>query len=343
MHSLKKILKTNFLDSGYYFKSRLLLIKFLIYASIAILAVDLVYKTVNGISYQNREACILYNVLPKLVFLFYEYFIELTLIVIVGIFIAVVLEQKFARYRKYYPKNQFSAFLYASVIPVCACSAIPLLQTMQEKIKIRTLITFVVAAPLLNPFIITLSFSVLGIKYGILRIAGSAFLAIVSGHVVSVFYKNEKLNYLMINTCHPKSCHNIKPTVFEETFNILVKVLPYILLAGFLGLLFEFYNPARFLQKIYVGNKIVGVPFALLLGMPIYFCNGADIVFLQPIIDYAGLSLGTALTFSLTSTSICVSSFIMLLKFLGKKLTMILTLSILLITMLLGVFINLVI
>jgi len=56
-------------------------------------------------------------------------------------------------------------FIYASLLPVCACAAIPVIKTMQEKMKFNILVTFLVAAPLLNPYILFLSFNVLGIKY----------------------------------------------------------------------------------------------------------------------------------------------------------------------------------
>lgn len=341
MRSLGVTLKTQNSVSGFNLFSRLFFIKLLIYGSAFVLTIDLIYKTIYGISYQNREACIFYNLVPKIAFLIYEYFIELLFIVIVGVFVAVILEKQFKKYKKFFPQNQFMAFAYASVIPVCSCSAIPMLQTMQEKMKMRTLITFVVAAPLLNPYIIMLSFSVLGATYAILRIVSSAFLAIVTGLLVEFFFKQEQLNIKVATICKPKSCRFIKPTIFEDTFEILKKVFPYLLIAGFLGLLFEFYDPARFLHKFYFGDNLPGIPFAVVVGTPIYFCNGADVVFLKPIIELAGLSLGTAMTFSLTSTSICVSSFIMLLKFVGKRLTFIITAILVSLTMFIGLIINL--
>ena len=46
-------------------------IKILIYFSLIVLSVDFAYKTIYGISYQNREACILYNFLPKIGFFYF--------------------------------------------------------------------------------------------------------------------------------------------------------------------------------------------------------------------------------------------------------------------------------
>ena len=152
------------------------------------MSIDLIYKIIDGITYQNMQDCILYSNLPRLAFLFYEYFIELFLMVIVGVFVASILEKHFSKLSKFIPKNSVSAFLYASVIPVCSCSAVPLIKAMNKKIPFRSIITFVVAAPLLNPYIIVLSISVIGIRYAVLRVICSFILAIVTGYVVELFY-----------------------------------------------------------------------------------------------------------------------------------------------------------
>jgi uncharacterized membrane protein YraQ (UPF0718 family) len=71
-----------------------------------------------------------------------------------------------------------------------------------------------------------------------------------------------------------------------------------------------------------------------------YYCNGADVILLKPLIAHSGLSLGTAMAFSLTSTSICITAIVMLVKFLNKKLTIILVASIMVLTFILGLLIN---
>ena len=157
---------------------RELWIKGVILVSFFLLIVDTIYKYAKGITYLNRQNCILYVSLPRTAFMFYEYFVELMLVVIAGIFVASLLEKYFFNLKRFMPNNPASAFLYASVIPVCSCSAIPLIKTMHHKISFATVMTFVIAAPLLNPYIIMLSISVLGVRYAVLRVACSFLLAV---------------------------------------------------------------------------------------------------------------------------------------------------------------------
>jgi len=321
--------------------------------SLAFFVIDLAYRSINDINYYTREKCILYRMLPKLGFLFYEYFIELLMIVVVGIYVAVLLESYFSKYRRFYPENTITAFLYASLLPVCACTAIPLIRSLKDKLRLRTVITFVVAAPLLSPYIIILSFSVIGVKYGILRIVSSFILAYFSGFVVEFFYKRESevglgsanacLSQAGCAACNNQGCTFQKPDIYVETYEVFKKIFPFLIIAGIIGIVLEYFAPANLLVGRIIPDNILGLVFATLVGMPIYFCNGAEVLFLRPLMHSSGFTLGTCIAFSLTSTSVCVTSFIMLIKFLGKKVALILLGYIIVVTLILGFVINLIV
>lgn len=304
-------------------KSRELSYKIFIYLSITILLIDLVYKSYFGITYHTRENCILYTNLPRWLFLIYEFTVDLFMTVLVGIFIGTLLQKYFTKYKRLYPRTQLSAFLYASVIPVCSCSAIPMMGAMQGQLRLRTIITFVIAAPLLNPYIVALSFTVLGNEYAILRILASLVLSVSAGYFAEFVQPKtyiadpEKLLSCSNNT----SCATSGKSIYSETILIFWKLIPYLLIAGAISMAFEVFQPTDLLEKLQLKAGPLSSSIFILIGVPIYFCNGADILFLQPLVNYGGLSLGTSIAFSLTSTAICISSFMMLLKYLGRRLT----------------------
>jgi len=306
-------------------------IRILIIICIIILGADTIYKTIYGISYSNRERCFIYQNLPRWAFLFYEYFIELSLMIIVGVYVAVLLEKYFKRFNKFYPNNQFTAFLYASVLPVCSCSVIPMMGTLNKKLKTRTLITFVLSAPLLNPYIIILSFTVLGVQYAVLRIILSFFIALTLGRIIETFSNKYDFKIDNLLACKPQKngCTVMNNNIYSKTHGILKKIFPYIIIAAFLGYGIELLNPAAFVKHNFPENNLLGTFLIILVALPVYFCNGADIIFLQPLVNYAGLSIGSALAFSLASNAICISSFIMLSKFIGIKNSIIITLGLL--------------
>ncbi|MEW5925758.1 MAG: permease [Candidatus Zixiibacteriota bacterium] len=316
--------------------------RLIIYSSISILLIDFTYKFAAGISIQNRQDCVLNTTLPKWAFMLYENLIELFLVVIVGIFAAALIEKYFSKVRRLIPRNCITAFIYASVIPICSCSAIPFVKTLENKIPYRALITFIIAAPLLNPYIIIVSMTILGYKYAVLRIICSFILAISTGYVVGFFRdRGSFADSRHWAGCGGSSgCSQVKESVFSASMNIIKKIAPYILAAGFISFLFEMINPEGWLKSIELSNSIPGTMAAILIGIPIYFCNGADVLFLKPFVHHGAISAGTAMAFSLTSTSICLSSFVMLLRYIGKRNTIIILASIILTTLLMSIMIQ---
>lgn len=318
------------------------IIKAFIVFSIALLVIDSIYRHINNISYLTREKCIVHGLLSKVGFLFFEYLIAFMIIVFFGIFLATLLKKYFSRYQRFYPKNAMTSFLYASLMPVCACAVIPLLKTMKGKLNFRTLITFIVAAPLLSPYIIILSFSVLGVKYAILRIVCSFILAVSSGYLLELFYnKKDKVELDKFKTCDDKSCVTEKADIYLDTYSIFMQILPYLILAGIMGIIFELFVPKNFLSNLHVTDNILGIMIVISIGLPFYFCNGTEVLFLRPLMCWGGFSLGTAMAFSLTSTAICITSMVMLLKFIGKRLTFILLGNIIIVTLVLSYLIDL--
>lgn len=316
-------------------------IKGFVIFSLLFFVIDFAYKTVNDISYLTREKCILYRMVPKLWFLVFEYFIELLLIVVVGIFLAALLEAYFSKYRRFYPRNTISAFICASLLPFCACTTIPLIGPMREKLGFRTVITFIVAAPLLSPYIILLSFAVLGVSYGILRIISAFVLAYTSGLVLEFFYaKAETDGRTAFGACNPGLCYSDNPDIYLRTYDILRRLLPFLVAAGVMGIVIEMAAPTKYLANHQIPNNLIGILLVTLAGLPIYFCNGAEVPFLRPLIHQSGLSIGTAITFSLASTSVCITSFAMLIKFIGKRLAIILVANLIVGTVLIGFLIN---
>ena len=297
--------------------------KLSVFASILLLGLDTMYRFCSGISYLNREDCFLYSALPRWAFMVYEYLLELFLVVTVAVFAATFLEKYFMRVKRFIPKSPVGAFLYASVIPACSCSAVPMIRTMRGKIPFRTILTFVVAAPLLNPYIIMVSLTVLGFRYAILRILCSLILAVASGYIGEFFYRGMNHREIgMVDGCRIGGrCPIQKGDVYEETFAVLKRIVPFLLAAGLLGIGVELLAPSDVLKSFDLSNNVAGTLLVILIGVPVYFCNGADVLFLQPLIQHSSLPLGTAMAFSLTSTSVCITSIVLLVRFIGRRLT----------------------
>jgi len=317
--------------------------RIMVFTVLFVVVAHTLYMNIMGFNTLSHDACFVYKNVPRWFFQFYESFLELFVVVILGILAGVLMEKYFFKIKRFYPKNQLLAFVYGSILPICSCGVVPLVESMQRKTSLKVIVTFIVAAPLLNPYIISISFAVLGIKYGILRIVFSFLTAIITGYAVEYAAKALKLtnvgNYkACVTECDPI----LDRDPFVKTMKMTKKILPYILFAGALSFAFALINPKQYLETLNFSSEPWATLILTLIGIPLYVCNGTDVLFLKPLMQYTDLSMGAAIAFSLSSSAICISSIVMLTKYLGGKLTAVLTATIFLLMLLFSTLINLI-
>lgn len=304
--------------------------------SIALILSDFIYKSVNGINYLTRSKCFINAILPKTGFLLFEYFVEIPMLVFVTIFLSTLIEKVAIRYRKFVPAHPITAFVYASVLPVCSCAALPIVITLRRQMPLRVLMTFLIAAPLLNPYIIFLSFNILGVKYGLLRITAAFILSISAGYLFEWILPRGILTTGNIVHCHPSGCGQDNEDVYLRTYALFKSMIPYLLVGGLMAAgLASLPSERLVVEAARQSNTLWGNLVLILVGIPFYLCNGVDVLLLKPLIC-SGMQLGTAMAISLTVTSICITSILLLFKFFGKKFSLFLILHIVVITLLIS-------
>lgn len=315
--------------------------RIIILSCFLILIADTIYMNVNGIFDGNHAKCIIFNSMPKWSFYLLENVVELTIVVIIGVMISIIAEQYFRKIKRFYPKNQLLAFAYASILPVCSCGVIPLIDSMRRRTSLKVIVTFVCAAPLLDPYVIFLSYTVLGLKYAVIRIISSLVLSIAAGWAVELLAKTFKLTEWNDTTNCSKTCSPVlERDPFVKALKITKQLIPYILIGGLLSFVFAMADTKELLHGINLNQEPLSAIILTIFGIPIYMCHGADVIFLKPFIQYTDLSLGSAMAFSLSSSAVCVSSIVMLAKYLGKKLAGLLTAVIFILIVLISIVLN---
>src|SRR5574344_1657922 len=169
----------------------------IVITAILIMVADTIYMNIAGLYDGDHAKCIVFSSMPKWCFYLLENVVELFIVVILGVMIGVIAEQYFRKIKRFYPKNQLLAFAYGAILPVCSCGVVPLIDSMRRRTSLRVIVTFVCAAPLLDPYIIFLSYTVLGVKYVVIRIISSFVLAMAAGWIVELLVK--RLGLLMQN------------------------------------------------------------------------------------------------------------------------------------------------
>lgn len=311
--------------------------------SILLMVADTIYMNLNGLYDGDHTKCIVFSSMPKWSFYLLENVGELVVVVILGVMIGVIAEQYFRKIKRFYPKNQMLAFAYAAILPVCSCGVVPLIDSMRRRTSLRVIITFVCAAPLLDPYIIFLSYTVLGVKYVVIRIISSFVLAMAAGWIVELLVKRLGWEDWNEDKVCGKQCDFIaERDPFVKTLKITRKLLPYILFAGLLSFAFSMFDVKELLHDFNLNREPYSAMVMTAFGVPIYMCHGADVIFLKPFLQYTDMSIGSAMAFSLSSSAICISSIVMIAKYLGKRIASLLTGVICVLIVMLSVAINLI-
>ena len=231
-------------------------------------------------------------------------------------------------------KNKYTGNVLASLLgiitPFCSCSAIPLfLGFVQAGVPLGTTFSFLVASPMINEVALVLLLGMFGWKIALIYIASGLIIAILSGIIIGKM-KMENLveSFVYENSINAKT--NLPNMTWRDrfvyardyTWDIIKKVWPYIIIGIALGAWIHGYVPTDFLAKYAGADKWYAVPFAVLIGIPLY-SNAAGIIPLVGALTEKGVSMGTTLAFMMAVTALSLPEFMILKRVMKTKLILI--------------------
>lgn len=240
----------------------------------------------------------------------------------------------------FYNSNRFrmrdsmpGAMLFASLLPICSCGAIPIGRAMMETgmIRVRTVIAFMMVAPVLSPIVIPLSFQ-LGLEFVLTRVIGIAILAAVTGIMVEKLtgVKEEGKDGKAYSCAGCPKAGKIKPVTVKSpviaSWNLLLTLAPPLSQGILMGALVAKYIPpaviAPFITASFLSIFIVG-----LIALPLYICHGQEVLILKPLMSAsmmgdAVLPVGHAIAFTFTGTGMCLAAIPPLMATIGRRATL---------------------
>jgi hypothetical protein len=229
-------------------------------------------------------------------------------------------------------KHQFTGNILASIFgiftPFCTCSAIPLfLGFIEAGVPLGVTFSFLVASPMINEVVFVLLLGMFGFKIALIYVISGLIIAILAGLIIGKLNPEKLLEKFDYNN---KSVQQKLNTTIREklifarnyTTNIINKVWLYIIVGVGLGAFIHGYVPINLLTQ-YIGiNKWYGVPFATLLGVPLY-SNAAGIIPLVGALVEKGMPIGTALAFMMAVIGLSLPEFMILKRIMKPKLIII--------------------
>ncbi|EJI3008970.1 permease [Campylobacter coli] len=299
-------------------------------------------------------------------------FVELSVLFIGISFLISIINQKYeGMFRKQLSGDKISSYFKAiflgALTPFCSCSTIPLLKAFLEaRVKLSVCLAYLFTSPLINPIIFSMLSIAFGLKLSLTYVVFLVFLIFIVSFVFSKFKeesflkhipKNTKSNIFTQTTHNPSNfifkqkscCANTqdKPKnitinykeLFKESLKNYKKLLPYIVVAVFIGAFIHGFIPQEILQKYLSGNEILSIVLAAFLGIFLYL-RAETIIPIGLILLQMGISQGAIMSFLIAGAGCSLPELVLLKQMFKMKFLLLFIAIILSIAISFGMLIN---
>ena len=221
------------------------------------------------------------------------------------------------------------AAMAGGLLPGCACAAMPLaaaLITAGAGLGVTT--AFLMAAPLLSPQTVVLTWAMLGPKFALSRVFFALAGAIATG---LIFLRLEKAGIngfaLPLQPQQEKSsacsaekdccCHAARKSFLKSFVVVTADLSKYFMLGMLLAALFTWIVPENAIKE-HIGSGPLAYLLALVVGIPVYVCEGEEVPLTFALLS-KGVAAGPAFTFMLGAVGTCIPTIAIAFRLLGKK------------------------
>jgi uncharacterized membrane protein YraQ (UPF0718 family) len=213
--------------------------------------------------------------------------------------------------------------------PFCSCSAVPLfIGFVESGVPLGITFSFLIASPLINEVAAAMLLALFGWQIALIYIASGLIIAILAGIIIGRLHlEGEVEEFVWKCRMHdqPDKVLSWKDRVdyaINESKNITLKVLPYILIGIAIGAVIHGYAPADFLVNIAGKDNPLAVPVAVLMGIPLY-SNAAGMIPIMEVLTAKGMAMGTALAFMMAVIGLSLPEMVILRKVIKIRLLLI--------------------
>ena len=282
--------------------------------------------------FPENSSPLLWKVCGEMFHFIYQYSFFTFPSFVIGTLVAAVFLNIYQRI----PVNLATALTAGICLPLCICGVFPLVKGLMgnRDIKGYVILSFLFITPMISPYIIFLSFFVLGAEYLIARFVCAVLIAIAGGIIISRFSefkrKREAIyteikqgvgGHMDVNLAKNPDANESrkKPNLLEYGLFYFKSIGRYVLMGIVAGSLLATFIPPQFIDK-YISRTLSGLFLMVLTAIPVNMCSGQEIIILKPL-QMLGLSIGHQISFTIAATGICLSVIPLYYATFGKRLT----------------------
>jgi hypothetical protein len=206
------------------------------------------------------------------------------------------------------------------VTPFCSCSAVPaFIGFVSVGVPLGVTLSFLIASPLVNEVALVLLFGMFGWQIALLYVSAGLTIAVGAGYVLGQLGLERWVEPFVFEvTAAAGAIGSERPSARErmvlgreEVRRIVGKTAPYLIIGIALGALIHGWVPESFFVRYAGPGNPLAVPFAVLLGVPLY-SNAAGVLPLVEALHAKGLPMGTLLAFMMAVVALSLPEMILL-------------------------------
>ena len=234
--------------------------------------------------------------------------------------------------KKMYGLQYLFASFFGAATPFCSCSSIPLfIGFVNGGIPLGVTFAFLITSPLVNEVAVAMFLGLFGIKATLIYAGSGILLGAFGGFLLGKFkldrYLSDWVKQIQANSVQTSQQWEAEKTSFvdrlpgiiQEGWNIVRKVLLYVLIGIAIGAAMHGFVPENFFTGYLSVDKWYAVPFAVILAVPMY-ANAAGIVPVIQVFVAKGVPLGTAIAFMMAVVGLSLPEATLLKKVMTWKL-----------------------
>lgn len=234
--------------------------------------------------------------------------------------------------KKMYGLEYFFASFFGAVTPFCSCSSIPLfIGFVNGGIPLGVTFSFLITSPLVNEVAVAMFLGLFGIKATLIYAVSGILLGTIGGFILGKLkldrYLSDWVQQIQASSQQVSQQWESEKTPFiqrlpgiiKEGWDIVRKVLLYVIIGIAIGAAMHGYVPENFFTDYLSADKWYAVPLAVLLAVPMY-ANAAGIVPVIQVFVAKGVPLGTAIAFMMAVVGLSLPEATLLKKVMKWKL-----------------------
>lgn len=253
------------------------------------------------------------------------------IIFIISLFRAQLSPEKVRMYLS--GKSKFYGYLLAVflgiVTPFCSCSSIPIFMGfLAAGVPFGVSMAFIISSPMVSEIaaIMLLGMQGAGVKVAAIYVLSGSIIAVIGGWLSDKFNLEKYLIFKPAVTAVNEKASSVKEKIIalikyanNFAYTTIKSLALYILVGLVIGAYMHGYIPQELFVKYLGHDNPFAVPFAALIGIPIYASHAGVVPVIQVLL-MKGVPVGTALVALMSITAISLPEMVMLKKVFSYKL-----------------------